>query len=442
MGKIALIVQREYLSRVKKKSFVVMTLLGPLLMALLFVGAIWLSLAEDGKQKVLVVDELQLFRNLPSSSNISFEFTSQPLEEVKQEFHNSDYSTILYLPDNILSSNKGILFYKKQPGFIAQKYIESKLEAKIEDLKLSHSNIDKEAYTKIKTTINLNNVSFKEFGKEEETGKEAGFIGFLFAIMIYMFIFLYGVQVMRGVIEEKTSRIVEVIISSVKPFQLMLGKIVGVALVGLTQFLLWVILTGTTVTIVQSVMLADKFDTEQIATPGGMTTQMLQDQVGSEDQPKIDSNEVLALIERINFPYMLGMFLFYFLGGYLLYSAMFAAIGAAVDSESDTQQFMLPVTIPLIFAFVVAQITVQNPEGPAAVWFSIIPFTSPIVMMVRIASVPFDALAIELFASMILLIIGFLATTWLAAKIYRTGILMYGKKTNYKELFKWMFYKG
>jgi ABC-2 type transport system permease protein len=441
MGKTALIIKREYLSRVKKKSFIIMTVLGPILMAALFVGAIWLSLAQDGKQKVLIVDELQLFHTLPSSSNVQFEYTTEDIHEVKKEFHKSDYTAILHIPYNILESNAANFLHKKQPGFVAQKYIESRVESRIEDLKLKVTNMDRTDYDRIKTRISLASISFKEIGKEEESSQEAGLVGFVFAIMIYMFIFLYGVQVMRGVIEEKTSRIIEVIISSVKPFQLMLGKIIGVALVGLTQFLLWVVLTSSIITVVQGVMLSNNFDTEQMVHPNQMTAQMLQDKMSADGQPKLDSNEVLAVINRINFPYMLGMFLFYFLGGYLLYSAMFAAIGAAVDSESDTQQFMLPVTIPLIFAFVVAQLTVQNPEGPAATWFSIIPFTSPVVMMVRVASVPFDAIAWELLASMVLLIAGFIGTTWLAAKIYRIGILMYGKKINYKELGKWIFYR-
>ena len=441
MGKTSLIIKREYLSRVKKKSFSIMTIVGPLLMAAMFTGAVWLSLAQDGKEKVLIVDELELFNTLPSSTNVHFDYTTNDIDSVKSIFHQSDYSSILYIPSNILNSNAAILFFKKQTGFIAQKYIESKVESRIEDLKLTDSNIDKEAYKKIKTNVQLSNISFKELGKEEHSNQESGFIGLIFAIMIYMFIFLYGVQVMRGVIEEKTSRIVEVIISSVKPFQLMLGKIIGVALVGLTQFLLWVILTASIITISQAFLLKDQYNVDQMVHPAQMSNELLQETQNST-QPEIDSNEVIALLDRVNFPYMLGMFLFYFLAGYLLYSAMFAAIGAAVDSESDTQQFMMPVTLPLIFAFIVAQISMQNPEGPAAVWFSIIPFTSPVVMMVRVASVPFDALAFELILSMILLIAGFLFTTWIAAKIYRIGILMYGKKVSYKELWKWMIYKG
>jgi ABC-2 type transport system permease protein len=441
MGKTGLIIKREYLTRVKKKSFIIMTILGPILMAALFIGAIWLSLSDDVRQNVLIVDETQLFSQLPSSSNVNFDYTTEAIEDAKSKFHQSDYTTILYIPYNILYSNTAMLFYKKQPGFVAQKYIESKVESRIEDLKLLEINFDKETYHKIKTNVFLKNFSFKELGKEEQSVQEAGLIGLVFAVIIYMFIFLYGVQVMRGVIEEKTSRIIEVIISSVKPFQLMLGKIIGVALVGLTQFILWVILTTSIVSVAQTFFIQDKYSSEEVIQMNA-SVQVMQQIANEDSKPKIDSNEALAVLSRINFPYMLSMFLFYFLGGYLLYSALFAAIGAAVDSESDTQQFMLPVTLPLVFAFIVAQLSMQNPESTAATWFSIVPLTSPVVMMVRIASVPFDALLVELIISMVLLIIGFLVATWIASKIYRIGILMYGKKVSYKELWKWMFYKG
>ena len=441
MGKISLIIEREYLTRVKKKSFIIMTFLGPLLMAGFFIGAIWLSLAEEGTQKILVIDEVELFHDLPSSSHVQFDYTTQSIEEVKKNFHQSDYNAILYIPFNILKGNTVMLFFKKQPGFGVLKYVDSKLESKIEDVKLSLNKIDNPSYLAIKTDLNITTISFKEQGKEEKSNKEAGFVGLFFAILIYMFIFLYGVQVMRGVIEEKTSRIVEVIISSVKPFQLMLGKIIGVALVGLTQFLLWIMLTTGIIAIAQTFILKDKYNVEQISNMN-MSTQLLKEAQQQNQQVKLDSNDVMQLVHRINFPYMLGLFIFYFLGGYLLYSALFAAIGAASDSDSDTQQFMLPVTIPLIFGFIVAQMSIQNPDGPAAVWFSIIPLTSPVVMMVRIATVPFDALMWDLILSMVLLVLGFLFTTWVAAKVYRTGILMYGKKVNYKELWKWMFYKG
>jgi ABC-2 type transport system permease protein len=238
---------------------------------------------------------------------------------------------------------------------------------------------------------------------------------------------------MRGVIEEKNNRIVEVLISSVKPFQLMMGKIVGIALVGLTQFALWVILTSTITGIIGQKFAQDKSKLMSIE-------KTVESSNSDKSEPAVAAGEVLNALSTINYPLVIGCFLFYFLGGYLLYSALFAAIGSAVDSESETQQFMMPVTIPLIFSFIISTSTVvNNPDGPVAFWLSLIPFSSPIVMMVRL---PFGVPTWEIITSMLLLIAGFFGTVWLAAKIYRTGILMVGKKTSWKEIGKWLFYKN
>jgi len=265
------------------------------------------------------------------------------------------------------------------------------------------------------------------------------------SIMIYMFIFMFGSQLMRGVIEEKTNRIVEVIVSSVKPFQLMLGKIIGVALVGLTQFLLWVVFTTILVGAFQQTF-PDKFKApaaqQQFVTGQQMQPQAIADETTANlkvETGNETANQIFEAIASINFPVMIVSFIFFFIGGYLLYGALFAAIGSAVDNEADTQQFMLPVTVPLILAIVMMQYVINNPEGPLSWWLSMIPFTSPVIMMIRI---PFGVPYWELALSAVLLIAGFLATTWLAAKIYRTGILMYGKKVNYAELWKWIRYKG
>ncbi len=252
---------------------------------------------------------------------------------------------------------------------------------------------------------------------------------------------MFGAMVMRGVIEEKTSRIIEVIISSVKPFQLMMGKIVGVGLVGLTQFVIWVILTLSISTVVQKTMLSDKDNIaiENIQTHDIMSDAPMMSEMNAAPVEMEFIDEIFASMHTVNFPLVIGMFIFYFLGGYLLYASFFAIIGSAVDNETDTQQFMLPVTIPLIIGIFVMINTIQNPEGPIAFWFSMIPLTSPIVMMVRI---PFNPPAWEILLSAVILIITFLGSTWMAAKIYRTGILMYGKKVNYKELWKWLRYKN
>jgi ABC-2 type transport system permease protein len=246
--------------------------------------------------------------------------------------------------------------------------------------------------------------------------------------LIYMFIFLYGVMVMRGVMEEKTNRIVEIIISSVKPFQLMMGKIVGIALVGLTQFIIWALLSGLAMGIVGAAFAPDALEQ---ARQGTLQTQA---EVGG-----INTGEVLAMIAGINWAVIIGSFIFFFLGGYLLYSSLLAAIGAAVDAETDTQQFMLPISLPLAFSLVISMNIIKNPDGPWATFFSIFPLTSPIVMMSRI---PFNPPAWQVLLSMALLIVGFFLSTWMAGKIYRTGILMYGKKATYRELAKWLFYKG
>ncbi len=437
MGKIGLIIQREYFSRVKKKSFIIMTLLGPLLMAGVFAGAIYFSLSESGPQNIVVVDKspLQLTNGLfKEKEGYTFIYTEKDISD--EEFEASDYTLMLYLPENIIKTNQGAIYYKEAPSFIVKSYLKDQMENILEDYKLELNEISPETYAHINTNFNF---SARDIHKKEKDTyhQELAIVGFVFAFLIYMFVFMYGVQVMRGVIEEKTNRIVEVLISSVKPFQLMMGKIVGIALVGLTQFFMWIILTLVLTTVAQVALIGDQFDPEMMQQQ--MSQQAVQEMM-NEEGPSEDLVAIFDLIERVNFPLMIGMFIFYFLGGYLLYAALFAAVGAAVDNETDTQQFMLPITIPLIFALLVGEFAITNPEGPAAFWFSMVPLTSPIVMMLRVA-VGFDAASMwQLILSMALLVGGFLGATWLAAKIYRVGILMYGKKVTYKELWKWVKY--
>ena len=291
--------------------------------------------------------------------------------------------------------------------------------------------------------------TINEAGVEEESSTEINTIlGLVAGIIVYFFVFMFGSQVMRGVIEEKSNRIVEVIISSIKPVHLMFGKIIGIAFVGLTQFLLWIVLTFVIVTAFQTSQ-PNLFETksgskEITSTTSKSNTPLRETSLTKSDQlSNIKNqdmmNEVTDALKTVNFGVMISMFLFYFMGGYLLYGSLFAAIGSAVDNEADTQQFMLPITIPLIFALVMAQFVTNNPSGPVAFWLSIIPFTSPIIMMIRI---PFGVPLPEIILSMTLLVFGFVFTTWLAAKIYRTGILMYGKKVSYRELWKWLKYKS
>lgn len=450
MNKTGLIIQREYLTRVRKKSFVIMTLLGPVLIAGLMGLGIYLGMSDTSVYNVLVVDlspgiatdslrsDQPLFVNkLKSTDQIKFSYTTEGLTNA--EFDSSAYSLMVVLREDVITVPQAEMVFRKLPSLKARSYIKSQIEKVIENEKLVLHSIDKYTYESIRTDVDV--ISVNAADGRTSYKQEQAMVGFGFAVLIYFFIFLYGVQVMRGVMEEKSSRIVEVIISSVKPFQLMMGKIVGVALVGLTQFLLWVILTFALFTVLSNALLPDVVNAGSMAGSVQATEAAAAEATGDAMAQAALSDIAELILFRINWPVMIGMFIFFFLGGYLLYASLFAAVGAAVDNETDTQQFMLPITIPLVFAFIVAEFALTNPEGSAVFWFSVIPITSPIVMMVRVA-MGFDGANMwELLLSMALLIGGFLAAVWLAAKIYRVGILMYGKKVSYKELWKWLRFK-
>jgi ABC-2 type transport system permease protein len=458
MNKILLIIRREYLTRVKKRSFIVMTILGPLLMAAIVIVPVYIATISNEVKTVSVIDETGFFYGkFKDSESIKFHYLVSDIGSAKASFTKSGDYALLYIPKTELTlPTSAVLYSKSQVNMNVRGYIknvmgkrveELKLEAKIKDLKLAQDAkiTTDDILRSIQASVEINTIKIGEEGKEEKSYPEVSMIlGMFSGILIYFFIFLFGSQVMRGVIEEKTNRIVEVIISSVKPFQLMMGKITGIGLVGLTQFLLWVILTGTIVTIGIS-----SFSSK--IKPGTASEQLMQSQTrgmaamqlpNAADSSKVtggQSNEAIAAIESIDFPVMICMFLFFFLFGYLLYAALFAAVGSAVDSEADTQQFMLPLTVPLILSIIMAQYVIQEPQGPVAFWLSIIPLTSPVIMMIRI---PFGVPYMQIVLSMALLVGGFLGATWLASKIYRTGILMYGKKVSYRELWKWLKYKN
>jgi ABC-2 type transport system permease protein len=439
MNKILLIIQREYLTRVKKKSFIVMTILGPILMVGLVFAQFWIKMIPEETQKILVVDESQLFfSKLENTPNQIFSFSKNTLVSEQGNFYKTDYNVILYIPANIIDSQKIQIFYKKQPGLGMQDYINTLVSKKIEEMKLLASGIQISQLQSIKTKITLTTTKIEKSGDFETKNNEVSMaLGFVAGILIYIFIFLYGAQVMRGVIEEKTSRIVEVIISSVKPFELMMGKIVGIAAVGLTQFLLWIILSALGTSLVGNFFMKDKVSVDQMEQTFKTN---IPEKAAFKEMATDKKAEVMdSFFEQVNLPIMLFSFLFYFLGGYLLYGALFAAVGSAVDNEADTQQFMIPLTIPLILSFTLAQNVMTNPESSLAFWLSVFPLTSPVIMMVRI---PFGVPYFDLIFSMVMLVLGFIGATWISAKIYRTGILMYGKKSTYKEVWKWLFYKG
>jgi ABC-2 type transport system permease protein len=441
MNKIWLIIQREYLTRVKKKSFIIMTILGPLLMAGVMILPVYLAQKSDRVYELLVVDETELFTD-KIRDNRSLQFTHTPLDinAARREAKKGGLDGVLYIMRESTSKVSAPIYFEKQIGISNIEYIRSELQNILDDVQLQaeYGISAQELETrKIRVDVGLIDNQTELIGNP----LELSLLSIASGLIIYFFIFMFGALVMRGVIEEKTSRIVEVIISSVRPFQLMMGKIIGVAMVGLTQFLLWIIFTMVIVGFV-SVAFPDSFSPDnmmqqQFSPPanGVMPAENLA--INPDTNPIIEG--LYAMLERIPVLNILAAFIFYFLFGYLMYSAMFAAIGSAVDNEADTQQFMLPVTVPMILAIVMSSFIMNNPQGPVAFWFSIIPFTSPITMMMRI---PFGVPAWELALSMGLLILAFVGMTWVAGKIYRTGILMYGKKPTYRELWKWIRYSG
>jgi len=446
MNKILLIIQREYLSRVRKKSFILMTIIGPILLAGIMITPVYLALKKPDKQKIEVIDDSFLFKGLiPDAKNIHFDYPEIQLEVAKMGFYDTDYDAILFIPHNVLDGKGAVtIIYKSQVPNAMEEYIRSTISKMMYDVILAKNKIDIDVIHAAETSSKVQVILLeqKENGKNRKTLTDVNYgIGFGAGFLIYFFIIFFGVQVMRGVMEEKTSRIVEVILSSVKPFQLMMGKIVGIALVGLTQFLLWVILTLTINSVAGATILND-MEIKQVQQKEEVLRVGADLDFKKMGEEKTKDTGAMALIndlKEIDIAGIVLYFIFYFLGGYLMYAALYAAVGAAIDNEADTQQFVMPITIPLLFAFVIGQYAVQNPNTSISVWFSLIPFTSPVVMMMRL---PFGVPPWQLAISMTLLVVAFLFTTWIAGRVYRTGILMYGKKASWKELGKWLFYKG
>jgi len=419
MNTILLIIQREYLTRVKKKSFIIMTLLAPILMSALFIIPAWIATSSTESMKfITVIDKTGKYSESFNDTE-EYKFLWRPNSELnteKENFSDTKNTAVLFIPATGVTSGVTI-FSDEHTGVGLKGFISKALANEAQKNKLKELGITQEQIASSQVFVPIKTVKWTDSGEKTDSAELMMIVGFISAIIIYMFIFMYGAQVMRGVIEEKTSRVVEVIISSVKPFQLMAGKILGIALVALTQFLLWGILTGALIFILKNVV--------GIEAEGGFTD-------------KLPPGMVDAFFS-FNWQPLLFSIVFFFIAGYLLYAALFAAIGSAADNETDTQQFMLPVTIPLILAFAAASSIMEQPGGDIAFWFSVIPFTSPIVMPLRVAA---DAYQMWELALSIVLLIGTIAgTIWFAAKIYRVGILMYGKKVSYKELWKWIKYK-
>lgn len=441
-----------------------MSILGPLLFAGIMIVPAYLATIENTDVKtVAVIDESYILTSnesgspecvIPESEYLKFKIVQDTkLEVLKENFSSSGYYAVLYIPQNILASNRIMIYSDKNASLDVSSHIRHHIETEIENQKLAANEIDnlEEILQKIETNIKVSSIKWTKDGedKKSNTGLTMG-IGYVSGFLIYFFVFMFGAQVMRGVLEEKTSRIVEVIISSVKPIQLMMGKIIGIGLVGLTQFMIWVVLTAVLVFGAQKIImpnLLSETPIEQVSSNDLFSNQLPAEALeGLPSDSETGTNEgteviveFLEAFESINPFKIFFAFLFYFLFGYLLYGSMFALVGAASDSETDTHQFMLPITLPLILGIIVMMSAMNNPDGPIAFWFSMIPFTSPIVMMVRM---PFEVPMWQLLLSGSILVLTFVGMAWVAGKIYRTGILMYGKKVNYRELWKWLKYKN
>jgi ABC-2 type transport system permease protein len=438
MSKLKLIIRREFIAKVRNKTFLVMTILSPLLVV--GMGALIGYLGKLNQENVRVIaylDESSLFQDqdFEDTESVKYlDFSEDDYEVAKTKVDISDYYGLLYIPkkDSINDIASNVEFYsKKSPNIVVINSLENKVEERLRHVRMTQLGIDIDKLNESKVNANIKLLDF-EGGKSSKliNSMKIG-VGMSAGYMIMMFIIIYGAMVMRSVIEEKTSRIVEVIISSVKPFQLMMGKIIGTALAGLLQFTIWGILLLIISAVLSSIFGVDTLDMQGVNVPSEQAEVM-------KSMAKSDAQLVFEELKNLPIATMFFSFLIYFIGGYLLYSSIYAAIGAAVDNETDTQQFMLPVIIPLMLGVYIGFASViSDPHGPISTIFSMIPFTSPIVMLMRI---PFGVPWWEIAISLLLLIGTFLLIVWFAAKIYRVGILMYGKKPSYKELYKWLKY--
>lgn len=428
MRKSYLIIKREYLTRVRKRSFIIMTLLMPLLLAGMGWLVAYLSLDSGSQKEIAILDNSHFFENhLKAGGTINYHFVAADTNTLKNAVISKKYDAALIIPPfNIQQKADLELFSREQLGLSAQMQITDALNKAIIQQRLINNGISKEEINNLHAqTISLNNISEKG---NKGSGLASFAIGYGCGILLYFFMLFYGMSVMRSVMEEKTNRIAEIIISSVKPYQLMLGKILGVALVGLTQFLIWIVLF----LIVAGLGLGSMG--VNMLHGGALTPDMMQQASSAQNAQFIAGLQ--SILTDTNWSFILLWFLFYFLGGYFLYAALYAAVGSLVNEDpQESQQFTLPITLPIIIAFFLMTAALQDPNSGLAIFGSLFPLTSPIVMMARI---PYGVPGWQLLLSAIFLILGFIATTGLAAKIYRTGILMYGKKITVKEVFKWI----
>lgn len=438
MNKLDIIIKREYLTRVRKRSFLILTFLGPIFFAALMIAPSLLMLKSDGlddKKAIAVLDETGWFIGRFENTDVNtFVYQDGDLDSLKNLVFEDIYDAILYIPLTSLNIPVNAKIYSdKQIPMTLSTHIKNAMKQEVEHQKLLASGIDPDIVKSASTNINVSTIRIDSKDEEKTSYAELEYvIGLLLSLTIYFVIFLFSNQVLRGVIEEKSNRIIEVIISSIKPFELMMGKIIGIALVGLTQFLLWIVLTFVIYLVANGIILGP-----EILSPSGtvMAEQISQITENSTEQDMM--LEAVNMIQSINFSVILSSFLFYFIFGFFLYAAIFAAVGGLVDNETDSNQFVTIVSIPLLLSIVCAPTLINNPDSSLSLWLSMIPFTSPVAMMIRI---PFGIPYWQIGVSLLILVIAFVLVTWIAAKIYRTGILMYGKKPTLREIWKWLKY--
>ncbi|MBT7242078.1 MAG: ABC transporter permease [Flavobacteriaceae bacterium] len=434
MNHLQLIIKREYLNKVRNKSFIIMTFLSPLIMVLIFTLVAYLSqLNNEAVTTINILDESGLFTNsFKDSESVNYTTLENiSINEAKLATETSEAYGLLYIPKAPVLDNlsESITFYSEgSPSISMMRSIENKIEGRVNVLKLEESGIDAKQIEELRINIDAKIETFK--GKK--TSKLGAGLKLIFGgiagYLLFMFIIIYGNMIMRSVIEEKTSRIIEIIISSVKPIKLLLGKIFGTTLAGVTQFAVWIVIIMFLSTAISSIFGID---------PSAIQSQP-QEILGETSNSQQIIKDVLVEINNLPISNLIIMFIFFFIGGYLFYSSLYAAIGAAVDNETDTQQFMLPILMPLILGIYVGFFTVMdNPHGIVSQVFSYIPLTSPVVMLMRI---PFGVPLWQQILSLVILFATFMGTVWFASKIYRVGILMYGKKASYREIIKWLKY--
>lgn len=439
-ARLFLVLQREFLTRVRKPTFLIMTLLGPLLIIALYGGVIWLALSEEKETLIInIVDDSevqagQLVEELNRHSELRFVRVDSNLIVATDRLAAGEapYNALLYLPRDVVNAPSGItLGFSQRPGMSLIRAVEYLCQKAVEHHRLLAHDIDPHVYEMVRAPFHIKQYAIQEDGSRTRTNEAPYIWGYVASLIMYVSVLLYGAQTMRGVMEEKAGRVAEVLLSSVRPFELMTGKIIGIALVGLLQFFIWIVFSAMGIFLLALWFLPEAVrDPDQLQILLNQSTQ----RALTEGKEGVNPAKVAELLRSVNLGIMIPTFLFYFLGGYFFYSALFAALGSLIDSESDAQQFALPVTLPLIFSIAVAMAILNNPDGRLGTLFSMIPFTSPVVMMVRI---PFGVAIGEFFLSALILVASFVFSVWVSARIYRVGILLYGKKPQWRDVLRY-----